>query len=760
MRILIVAKTRRGSGACVGGITEEGHSVRLIAQDAATNQHSGLEYGVGEVWDVDYAPDPDPTLPHIENVFVLSACRLRRSSRIAETICRFMPPVAGGPETLFDGLTQATRGGSLYIAERTGLPQRSTMFWTPDRPLQLDCEGKRLRYRYPTRDGGRTLTFVGFQEPLPEIPAGTLLRVSLAHWWRPQDRPEEESRCFVQLSGWFLGPESTVNSTSPGARSESHASQARPAHPAAAVSLSEQALSTLQRTFGFSRFLPLQGEAIARILRREDSLVIMPTGGGKSLCYQLPALLFEGLTVVVSPLVALMQDQVQQLERLSIPAACLNHMVALPEHVAITQRARHGAIKILYLAPEALLRPETLVLLQQSRLDCLAIDEAHCISDWGHDFRPDYRQLEQVRQRFPRAVCLALTATATPRVRDDIRRLLGIPRDGEFVTSFNRPNLFLSAQLRRDGLGQMLQFLDKRAEQCGIVYCGTRKQVDEVCAVLNANGWPALPYHAGLTDAVRRDNQARFLGNEGRLMVATVAFGMGIHKPDVRFVIHANLPRDLESYYQEIGRAGRDGQRGDCLLLYNRGDASTHRHFIRQGAPSEAPGREARLQAMMRFVEARGCRRESLLAYFGESPGSKCGNCDQCVPTEKSTLAPDSIEHRRAVAVPSLQMRRRFHEIGELFAAGQSIDHIAHRFDVLPETVIQNLEHFQESGGVIDPERLLGFSYLTTPERNLVLDAFERLGCQRLAPIHQACGGGLPFRELRLLRLYRLCRKP
>jgi ATP-dependent DNA helicase RecQ len=639
MRILIVAKTRRGAGACVGGITEDGHSVRLIACDAASNERAGLEYEVGEVWEIDSAPDSDIVPPHVENIIVRRARRLRRSQMVAETIHRFMPPSVGGPEKLFDGVMQATAAGGLYIAERTGLPHRSTMFWAPDQSLRLDCEGKRLRYRYPTSDGGRTLTFVGFQEPLLEIAPGTLLRVSLAHWWRPKERPAEELRCFVQLSGWFL--ETATGSREPLPPAPTPATMGTPDSvetSAPLVALQQRALQVLRRTFGYSQFFPVQAEAIARILGRQDALVVMPTGGGKSLCYQLPGLLFEGLTVVVSPLVALMQDQVSQLGAVGVSAACLNHMVPIHEHTAITNRVRRGHVKLLYVAPETLLRPETLMLLEQSRLACLAIDEAHCISEWGHDFRPEYRQLQEVRRRFPQAVCLALTATATPRVREDIRRLLCIAAEGEFVASFNRPNLYLAVEPRHDALAQVLAFLEVRRGQAGIIYCGTRKQTDELCAALNASGWPALPYHAGLEDDVRRRNQERFLHNEAPLMVATVAFGMGINKANVRFVVYAHLPKDLEGYYQEIGRAGRDGLRADCLLLYSRGDAMVHRHFINHGTECERPGREERLQALVHFAEARDCRRKPLLAYFGETLGQPCGHCDNCVQTVKGDL--------------------------------------------------------------------------------------------------------------------------
>jgi ATP-dependent DNA helicase RecQ len=727
--------------------------------------------------------------------------------------------------------------------------------------------------------GGRTLTFVGFQEPIPEIPAGALLRVSLAHRWRPADRPEEEDRCFVQLSGWFFEGAAqktiercTLKATTPAA--SHHGEMQRPASDAPPVKslpnviLQERASEALKCVFGFPDFLPVQGDVIARALEHQDALVVMPTGGDKSLCYQLPALLFEGLTVVVSPLIALMHDQVGHLERVGVAAACLNHMVSIRDYTGIANRVRRGLIRILYLAPETLLRPETLVLLEQSRLTCLAIDEAHCISEWGHDFRPEYRQLEAVRRRFPQAFCLALTATATPRVREDIRRLLGIAADAEFVASFNRSNLFLAVEPRTDGLGQVLGFLEKRRGRSGIIYCGTRKQADDLCASLNANGWPALPYHAGLDDAVRRCNQERFIRDEVPLMVATVAFGMGINKPNLRFVLHASLPKDLESYYQEIGRAGRDGQRADCLLLYNRGDAMVHRHFIEQGAESERAGREARLQALMRFADARNCRRQPLLAYFGETI-EPCGHCDNCVqapadhPTTDVTAAAQkflscikltgqtlgpphiiavlrgsraervmarrhdrldvfgtgkehSIEAWRALAeqfvrlglverdlefgglhltpkgwnvlqrkervvipaeclaaaanrksraqnhepgsVTRFAAPRRFEEVGRLFAAGQTIEEIAQRYDIVPETVIQNLCRFYDSGGVLDPARLLRASRLSQSERAQVFEAFERLGRARLAPVFAALSGSVSYEELLLLRLYWSCR--
>ncbi len=763
MKVLIVGKTRRGTGACVGGITEAGRSVRLIAADASSNERAGLQYEVGEVWELEFVSASNLVPPHIEDVIVWAGTRLRHSAKMERTILRFMPPVAGGPEKLFEGLLRATSAGALYVSKSTGIPPRSTMFWRPDKPLELDVSGKRIRYRYPTKHGGYTLTFVGFQEPLPAIEAGTLLRVSLAHWWRPEDHPERELRCFLQLSGWCLSPRAEVQEEAapvkPKVKPTGSVPNDKRLPDSAAVSARIRSLTVLKETFGYSSFLPVQADVIARVLERKDTLVVMPTGAGKSLCFQLPSVLFEGLTVVISPLVALMQDQVRQLRALNVPAACLNHMVPLAEYTSITHQVRLGRIRLLYVAPETLMRPETLLLLRQGNLTCMAVDEAHCISEWGHDFRPEYRQLQALRSRFPDACWVALTATATPRVRDDIRNLLGIPREGQFVASFNRQNLFLAAEQRSDVLEQVLDFLEPRRGQCGIIYCGTRKQTDELAASLQANGWPALAYHAGLDDAVRRRNQERFITSEAPLMVATIAFGMGINRADIRFVIHAHLPSNLENYYQEIGRAGRDGLAAQCLLLFARRDAVVHRLLIEKSAESERPGRRARLAAVMDFAECAGCRRVPLLRYFGEKLPGPCGNCDNCAPASLRHEHPIRGHRFSLRAILRPLVRRRFHEVGEHFAAGKSVDEIALLYGTGRGTVLENLWKFVEAGGTIDPNRLLTTSSLSSGNRARVIAAFESLGTDRLAPVHRALSGEITYDELHLVRLYVVCRK-
>ena len=666
MNVLIVAKTRRGSRACVGGITAEGQSVRLVAINEATDDRAGMEYEVGEVWAVEATPAPSPTPPHVEDVIVGRKRRLRTSTTLVSAIERLMPPKAGGREALYEGLTQATRAGVLYIAERTGVPPYSTQFWRPDRPLYRDEDAKRIRYRYPTEDGGFTLTFVGFQEPVEVIPAGTLLRVSMSRWWRPKEKPDGELRCYIQLSGWFDNAEAVepgVQQTRGTTDLTTHASL-----QASQKSAMDEAGRLLKTVFGYDTFRPLQAEIIANVLGKRDTLVIMPTGGGKSLCYQLPALIFDGLTVVISPLIALMQDQVMQLREMGVAAVFLNSTLDYHTYRETAQQVRQGDVKLLYVAPETLLRPETLAMLDQSNVECLTIDEAHCISSWGHDFRPEYRQLMPVRERYPRAVSIALTATATPRVQRDIIQSLGVGASDTFIASFDRPNLFLEVQPRTDGLNQVLTFLDSHRDQSGIIYCSTRKQVDALSNQLNLRGWPALPYHAGMDAETRRRNQERFVRDDVPIMVATIAFGMGINKSNVRFILHYNLPQNIESYYQQIGRAGRDGLRADCLLLYSGADVGTIYHFIYKGAESEQAGRTARLQAMVRYAETRDCRRGPLLSYFGEARADhSCEACDNCLGDAEDVETVD-------VTIPAQKFLSCVKRTGEIFGITHVID--------------------------------------------------------------------------------------
>lgn len=669
MKVVIVAKTRMGRGACVGGVTFDGRSVRLIAADAGEDDAFNMEYTVGDVWEIREYVEPALIPPHVENIVVRSKRRLPPIDDVAAFAEQRMPPLNGGPDVLFEGLAQQTRAGALYIAERSGVPAYSTVFWRPDRPLQLDESGKRIRYRYPAPDRGQTQTFVGFQEPLVEIPAGTLLRVSLAHWWRAPDKPEDELRCYVQLSGWFIAdPRWPTNPFATTAVDRSlpvppTVTELPPLRQPAPV---ESRRRALKHVFGFDDFLPLQEEIVAHLLQGKDALAVMPTGSGKSLCYQLPAMLLDGLTVVVSPLIALMQDQVEQLRELGIPAAFLNSTLRYEAYLQTVQDARQGRVKLLYAAPETLLRAETLRLLEQSNVSCLAIDEAHCISEWGHDFRPEYRQLASVRQRLPAAVCLAVTATATERVRQDILSSLDISEAGEFLASFDRENLLLRVEPRSDGLSQTLAFLEGHRGEAGIIYCGTRNKVDDLAAELQARGWPALPYHAGLDAETRRQNQRRFTHGDETIIVATIAFGMGINKPNVRYILHHDLPKNLDSYYQQIGRAGRDGLPAECLLLFSYGDVQGINFFIQQEALAQQRGARWRLDAMIAFAETNGCRRIPLLAYFGEEfEAERCDHCDNCLAGDR--------EHDD-LTLPAQKFLSCVKRTGEIFGMTHIID--------------------------------------------------------------------------------------
>ena len=627
MRVLIVAKTRMGGGACIGAITEKGESVRLIPYNADPHDGANNEYEVGDIWEITGAPETPLKPPHNENFVVRKKSRLHTTKApkdLVSTIELLMPPKIGHPRELYEGLLQNTESGRLHIAKQSGIPSYSTTFWRTDQPLTLDTEKQRLRYRYPTENGGCTFTFAGFQEPPETIPVGTLLRVSLAHWWRPEDKPEVEERCYAQISGWFL-EETTQEAQKP----------PREEKPSPPQTLTQNPLEILKNIFGHEQFRPFQETIINHILRQQDALIVLPTGGGKSLCYQLPALMFDGVTVVISPLISLMQDQVMQLQNRGIRAAFLNHTVGNRAYVATMQHVRQGEIKLLYVAPETLVRPEILVMLDDSDVACLAIDEAHCISEWGHDFRQEYRQLVSIRERFKNAVCVALTATATPRVQNDIKKLLKFDEGNEFIGSFDRENLFIAVEPKVELLEQTLVFLNKHRGESGIIYCQTKKQVESLCRHLTARRISVRPYHADLDNATRQQNQEAFINGEIQVIVATIAFGMGIDKADVRFVLHAGLPKEPESYYQEIGRSGRDGLPAECLLLFSYGDVDTINHFIDQGAQSEKQGRQERSHTLVSWATSIECRRKVLLAYFGEQyEQQNCGMCDNCRKAE------------------------------------------------------------------------------------------------------------------------------
>jgi ATP-dependent DNA helicase RecQ len=391
----------------------------------------------------------------------------------------------------------------------------------------------------------------------------------------------------------------------------------------------------LKHFFGYDSFRPGQQQIVEEALQNRDLLIIMPTGGGKSLCFQLPALLKPGLTVVVSPLIALMQDQVDALQDNGIGATFLNSSLSWDDVRSRELAILKGKIKLLYVAPERLLGEKFLPFLDQVRsqigISAFAIDEAHCVSEWGHDFRPEYRQMKQLRQRYPDIPILALTATATGRVRQDIIEQLTLRQPGIHLASFNRPNLYYEVQPKeRQSYNQLLKKI-RSHKGSGIIYCLSRRKVDEIAFRLQQDGISALPYHAGMSDEARTTNQTRFIRDDVQVMVATIAFGMGINKPDVRFVIHYDLPRSLESYYQESGRAGRDGETAHCTLLFGAADIRTIEYLIEQKPdPKEQRVARQQLRQVLEYAEGTDCRRTIQLSYFGERFKGDCGNCDNC----------------------------------------------------------------------------------------------------------------------------------
>jgi ATP-dependent DNA helicase RecQ len=388
----------------------------------------------------------------------------------------------------------------------------------------------------------------------------------------------------------------------------------------------------LKRTFGYGRFRPLQREICEATLAGRDVFALLPTGGGKSLCFQLPALVRPGLTVVVSPLIALMKDQVDQLQASGVAATFLNSSLGATEARHRLRGLHRGEFKLLYVAPERLMLDGWAENLKAWNVACLAIDEAHCVSEWGHDFRPEYRQLAQLRAALPDAPVMALTATATGRVRADIIAHLQLREPATFVASFNRPNLTYRVVPKDQPLKQIVDFVRKRESESGIIYCASRATAERVAESLARHGFAARPYHAGLTANERGSNQEQFLRDDTRIICATIAFGMGINKPNVRWIIHHDLPKNIEGYYQETGRAGRDGLPGDCLLLFSPGDIAKQTHFLDEitNAQEQQVAR-AQLRQIVHYAESAGCRRSELLAYFGEQFAvDNCGACDNC----------------------------------------------------------------------------------------------------------------------------------
>ncbi|HEY5782789.1 MAG TPA: DNA helicase RecQ [Lysobacter sp.] len=431
--------------------------------------------------------------------------------------------------------------------------------------------------------------------------------------------------------------------------------------------MSENALDLLRRIFGHTGFRGEQAQIVEHVADGGDALVLMPTGGGKSLCYQLPALLREGCGLVVSPLIALMQDQVEALRQVGVRAAYLNSTLDAAAAVQVEQQLLAGELDLLYVAPERLLTGRFLSLLDRARIALFAIDEAHCVSQWGHDFRPEYRQLTVLHERWPDIPRIALTATADAPTRREIAERLALEDARQFVSSFDRPNLRYRV-VHKDGGGvrQLLDFLAGHRGESGIVYAFSRKRVESVAEQLQATGIKALPYHAGMDAKLRSGNQRRFLQEDGVVMVATIAFGMGIDKPDVRFVAHVDLPKSIEGYYQETGRAGRDGEPAELWLSYGLGDMVNLRTMIQQGEAGEDRKRLelGKLDALLGYCESTQCRRQALLGWFGEPHAGACGNCDNCLEPPRSWDGTEAA--RKALSC--------VYRTGQRFGAGHLID--------------------------------------------------------------------------------------
>jgi ATP-dependent DNA helicase RecQ len=480
--------------------------------------------------------------------------------------------------------------------------------------------------------------------------------------------------------------------------------------------MSESALTILNTTYGYPQFRGHQAAVIDTIAQGRDALVLMPTGGGKSLCYQIPSLLRAGVGIIVSPLIALMQDQVDNLLQLGVRAAFLNSTLDSQAQWEIEQQLLRGELDMLYIAPERLVLERTLQFLERCEIALFAIDEAHCVSQWGHDFRKDYLGLSLLAERFPRVPRIALTATADTRTREEIALRLSL-RDAEwFVSSFDRPNIRYQVAAKVEARKQLLKFLQAYRGQAGIVYCLSRKKVEATAEWLSEQGLTALPYHAGLPSILRETHQRRFLREDGIVMVATIAFGMGIDKPDVRFVAHLDLPKSMESYYQETGRAGRDGEPATAMLLYGLQDVVRMKDML---ATSDAPEQFKRqerfkLDALLGWCELTECRRRALLAYFGdelffkETYGERCGNCDTCLQPPQTWDATEAAQKLLSCIYRSGQRFGAAHIVDVLL--GKATDKVQqHGHDQLSTFGIGKALHEQQWRSLIRQLLIRGF---------------------------------------------------
>ena len=478
----------------------------------------------------------------------------------------------------------------------------------------------------------------------------------------------------------------------------------------------EQAQTLLSKTFGYTEFRGQQSDIIQNTLNGNDSLVLMPTGGGKSLCYQIPGIIRHGMAIVVSPLIALMQDQVMALQQLGIRAAYLNSTLSNEEQYELLTAIRNEQIDILYIAPERLLKPNTLNSFQSIALSLIAIDEAHCVSQWGHDFRSDYLGLSILGEAFPSVPRIALTATADQRTRNEILERLGLKDPAIFIDSFDRPNIRYTVQEKTDGRAQLINFLRDHRDQSGIIYCMSRKKVDSTAEWLQERNVNALPYHAGMSKELRAKNQHRFIHESDVVMVATIAFGMGIDKPDVRFVAHLDLPKNIEAYYQETGRAGRDGAPSVAWMVFGLQDVVRISQMLQESTAAEEHKRvqRSKTDSILAWCEITTCRRKALLEYFGET-AEPCGNCDICLNPPKTWNA--TVEAQKLLSC--------IYRTGQRFGLG----HVADVLRGKNTDKVQQFQHQQLSTFGIGEERSL--KQWKSIARQLIAQGFIRVNQER-----------------------------